>query len=79
MSPLDVELKYVQLLKYPQDASTIAQLSLEEKICWYSGQDPRRMVYLAQDARFVRFWKMYYMWPLKLKRFVFKIKALLRI
>jgi len=72
-----VDLSKVQLLKYPQDASTIAQLDLIELQCWYAGQDARQMIYLAQTEDFKRFWKLHYLWPLKAKRFLYKFKTLL--
>jgi hypothetical protein len=73
---MDIDLKHVQLLKWPEDSSTIAQLSLEEKIMWYSGQEPRHMVYLGNSPAFKRWWHWHYMMPLKLKRFAYKLKNL---
>lgn len=71
---MDIDLKHVQLLKWPEDSSTIGQLSLIEMQCWYAGQDAREMVYLGQNREFVRFWRMHYLWPLKLKRMLYKLK-----
>ena len=48
-SMMDIDLTKVQLLKYPEDAATLRLLSLEEKICWYSGQDPKMMIILRQQ------------------------------
>lgn len=77
--PQVFDLRSVQLLKYPQDASVIAQLDLIELQCWYAGQEPRQMIYLAQTKEFRRFWARHYLWPLKIKRFMYKIKGVLRI
>jgi hypothetical protein len=74
MMLMDIDLTKVQLLKWPEDASTIAQLSLIEKQCWYAGQEPRKMVYLGQNREFVRFWKFSYLYPLKVKRMFYKMK-----
>ena len=75
---LNVDLTKVQLLKWPEDASTIAQLDLIELQCWFAGQDPREMVFLGQNKEFRHFMYRYYILPLKIKRFWFKIKAYLR-
>ena len=72
-----VDLRYVQRLMWPQDRATIAQLDLEEKIMWYSGQDAREMVYLGQNKDFKKFWYWHYLLPLRSKRFVFKIRRFL--
>ena len=70
---MDIDLTKVQLLKYPEDAATLRLLSLEEKICWYSGQDPKMMIYLGNSPRFKRFWFWSYMVPLRCKRMFYKI------
>jgi hypothetical protein len=75
---MEVDLTKVQLLKWPQDASIIAQLDLVELQCWYAGQDSREMIFLAQNPNFKRFWYWTYLVPLRIKRFIFKIKAVLR-
>jgi hypothetical protein len=74
---VEFDLRHVQLLKWPEDRSVIAQLDLIGLQCWYAGQDPRHMIYLAQNKEFRRFWNQYYMWPLRIKRFMFKIKHVL--
>lgn len=73
-----VDLKKVQLLRWPSDAATIAQLDLIEMQCWYAGQEPRYMIYLSLNKEFVRFWNRHYLWPLKIKRFLYRIKAIFR-
>lgn len=72
------DLKTVQVLRYPEDKAFLATLSLEEKICWYSGQEPRYMIYLGNDPTFKRFWFWSYILPLRIKRFMYKIKNVLR-
>lgn len=73
-----VDLSKVQLLKWPRDASTIAQLDLIEFQCWFAGQPPRDMVFLGQNPKFRRFLKIHYLWPLKAKRMVYRIKSRIR-
>jgi len=68
------DLKVINVLMWPLDASIIASLSLEEKIVWYSGQDPRYLVYLAQDPSFKRFWARHYLAPLHFKRWMYRTK-----
>jgi hypothetical protein len=75
---VDVDLKHVQLLRYPEDASLLASLSLIEKQMWYAGQEPRHMIYLSLNPQFKRFWKIHYLWPLKIKRMLYKIKAVFK-
>jgi len=74
MNSISVDLIKVQLLKFPQDKATIAQLDLIELQCWYAGQDPRQIIYIAQTKEFQRFWKLNYLYPLKIKRFIYRIK-----
>jgi hypothetical protein len=75
---VDFDLQHVQLLKWPEDASVIAQLDLIGLQCWFAGQDPREMIYLGQNREFRRFWYRTYLLPLRIKRFIFKIKHILR-
>lgn len=70
-----VDLRVVQVLRWPVDKGIIASLTLEEKMCWYSGQEPRQMIYLGNDSEFKTFWKRHYLWPLHLKRFLYKLKG----
>lgn len=71
------DLRIIQVLTWPTDKAVLATLSLEELICWYSGQDHRAMVFLGQNQEFVHFWKWHYMYPLKLKRWWFRVKKVL--
>ena len=73
-----VDLTRVQLLRFPEDKAIIAQLDLLEMQCWYAGQEPRHMIYLGNSIEFKRFWKLHYLLPLKIKRFIYRIKALFR-
>lgn len=73
------DLKIIQVLRWPSDKGLIASLTLEEKMCWFAGQDPRHMVWLGQDAEFKKFWKKYYLRPLHLKRMFYRIKNAFRI
>lgn len=73
-----IDLHVLPLLKYPEDASVIATLSLEDKIYWYSSQDPRAMIFLAQNPKFKRFWYWSYLVPLRMKRFAYRIKSVLK-
>jgi hypothetical protein len=73
----DVDLGIVHHLTFPQDRNIIKDLSLEEKICWYAGQHPKHLIYLAQNPEFVAFWKRYYMRPLHMKRLWWKLKKIL--
>lgn len=73
----DIDFDVVAVMKWPEDKASLAALSLEEKIMWYSSQDARQMVFLAYNPEFKRFWKIHYMYPLKLKRFMYKLKAIL--
>ena len=75
---LSVDLKIVQVLVWPTDKAIIASLSLEEKICWYSGQNPRQLIFLGQDSQFKAFWKRHYLLPLHIKRLLYRIKNVLR-
>lgn len=73
-----IDLHVLTLLQWPEDASIIATLSLEDKIYWYSSQDARQMIFLGQNPKFKRFWYYTYLLPLRIKRFVYKIKAVLK-
>lgn len=73
-----VDLRVVQVLRWPSDKGIIASLSLEEKMCWFAGQEPRYMIFLGNDPEFKRFWKRYYLRPLHLKRFFYRIKNVIR-
>jgi len=64
-------------LKWPEDKATLRLLSLDEKVFWFASQDPRSIIYLAQTPDFKRFWYWNYLFPLKLKRFVYRIKHVL--
>lgn len=74
-----LDLQVLTLLSWPEDKAVIASLSLEDKIYWYSCQDARQLIFLAQNPKFVRFWKYTYLYPLRFKRFLYKIKAVLSI
>jgi hypothetical protein len=76
MMSTPVDLRSVQLLKWPTDASIIAQLDLIEMQCWYCAQDPRSMIWLGQNKEFKRFWFRHYLLPLRIKRVVYKLKHL---
>lgn len=69
-----IDLEVLPLLNWPQDASVIASLSLEDKIYWYSSQDARNMIFLAQKKEFLRFWYFHYLLPLRIKRYLYKLK-----
>ena len=73
-----LDLQVLPLLKWPEDQAVIASLSLQDKIYWYSSIDAREMIFLAQNPKFVRFWYWSYLLPLRIKRFVYRFKALLR-
>ncbi len=63
----------INALKWPQDARKLAALPLLELQIWISGQDPRELIYMAQDPNYVRFIKYHYLWPLRFKRFGLKM------
>lgn len=42
---------HLKSLKWPDDKRSIAKLSLEEKIVWYTGQDPHDMIDLDANAK----------------------------
>ena len=77
--PNVIDLEVLPLLKWPEHSSVIASLSLQDKIYWYSSIDAREMIFLAQNPKFVRFWYWSYLLPLRMKRFIYRIKALFRI
>ena len=62
-------------LQYPQDCARIARLSLAEKQAWWAQVNPEDMEAWESDPAFRRWWKHHYLWPLKLKRLVFKLKV----
>lgn len=64
-------------LKWPEDVSTLRRLRLDELMCWYACQDPKELIFLAQKPEFKRFMLLHYIWPLKIKRFMYKIKHVL--
>lgn len=68
-----IDLTVLPLLTWPQDQSVIAALSLEDKIYWYSSQDPRQMIFLGSNPKFKRFWYLTYLLPLRCKRFMYKV------
>lgn len=74
MNALDIDLTKVQLLQWPQDKETLAQLSLIELQCWMAGQDPRALVYLGQDPNYKKWIYWHYLMPLKIKRMFYKVK-----
>ncbi len=74
-----IDLHVLPLLRYPEDRDIIASLSLQDKIYWYSSVDARQMIFLAQTPEFQRFWKIHYLWPLRVKRFMYKIKAVFKL
>lgn len=61
-------------LRFPEDRALIAQLTLDEKAFWYGAQNPQDMVWLGNKEDFTRFWRWYYMVPLKVKRLIYKLK-----
>lgn len=75
MSNEIVSFQVIGRLKWPEDAAAISMLDLIEKQVWYSSQDPRAMIYLGNNPQFKRWWKLHYMFPLKLKRLFYKLKS----
>lgn len=73
------DLTKVKLLKWPEDATSIAQLDIIEMQCWIAGQDPRALIYLAQNPKYIRFMRIHYLWPLQLKRFIYKVKRFFHV
>lgn len=65
-------------LKWPLNAFEIKQLTLAEKEIWYFCQDSRHMIFLAQRPDFKKFWYWTYLFPLRVKRFFWKLSGILR-
>lgn len=73
-----IDLEVLALLVWPQDASIIASLSLQDKIYWYSSQDARQMIFLGLNPKFKRFWYFTYLLPLQLKRKLYQLKNIFK-
>ena len=74
-----VDLRVIQVLKWPIDKDILASLDLIELQCWWAGQGHREMVFLGHDPEFRRFWNKVYMRPLHRKRFWFKIRKFFHV
>lgn len=61
-------------LRWPDDKESIAGLSLEEKIWWFASQDPTAMTVIGNTKDFARFWFWCYLFPLRIKRLIYKFK-----
>lgn len=68
----------IYTLKWPQDRKELAKLPVIELQLWIASQDPRGLVFLAQDREYQRFIKYHYLWPLKLKRLALKLTRFFR-
>jgi len=73
-----MEVAEFSFLTFPRDRATLSKLRLDELICWYACQDPRSLIYLAQTKEFKQFWYWHYLLPLRIKRFVYRMKHKLR-
>jgi len=62
------------LLRWPDDKSIIAGLSLSEKIYWYASLNSQDVIFMANTKEFQRFWYWRYLVPLRIKRFLYKVK-----
>lgn len=62
------------LYSFPEHKGKIAALNYERKQEWYASRDPKDMVWLGNDKDFQRFWYWTYLFPLRIKRFFFKVK-----
>ncbi len=66
-------------LKFPDDKKPIAKLSVEKKAEWYAYQferQPGQVPIALTTSEFRTFWKWRYYWPLRMKRFFFRVKNL---
>ena len=58
----------ISTLRWPEDKASIAQLTLEWKQWWLGTQEPKWMAEVSETSEFRWFWRVYFFWPLKLKR-----------
>lgn len=65
------------LFRFPKEKKEIAKLSTYEKSEWYAHQFTKP-IYPAEltTKEFARFWRWHFYYPLRLKRFFFRIKNL---
>jgi len=61
-------------LRWPQDARLIARLPLPEFQMWLSAIDPRELIFMAQSREFKQFVWRHYLLPVKIKRFILKVR-----
>lgn len=70
-SGLNVDLSKI---KWPDHKEFIAGLNLDLKMQWYALQDARDMVYLGDTQEFKAFWYWHYLFPLRMKRLMYRFK-----
>lgn len=63
------------LYAFPAAKRKIAKLSYDEKMEWYATRSPEEMVWLGNNREFQRFWKVHVLWPLRIKRFLYRVKS----
>jgi hypothetical protein len=71
-----IEMGYGWLLdvKWPENKVRLALMSLKNKERWLVAQDPQRFIDLGEEKAFARFWKAFYLTPLKIKRVLYRLK-----
>lgn len=67
--------------KFPTDRKKIARLTAEQKLEWYQKQmeEAAKAGHIAYELltdEFARFWKWHILWPMKMKRFYYRVKNL---
>ena len=67
--------KFWLLYEFPARKRAIAKLSHEQKMEWYQTRNPQEMVWLGNSKEFQRFWKFNVLWPLRVKRFLYRVKS----
>jgi hypothetical protein len=63
------------LYEFPQARKKIAKLSYDQKMEWYATRSPEEMVFLGNSPEFKAFWKVHVLWPLKARRFWYRLKS----
>ncbi len=67
-------MKSFLLYGFPKDKKKISKLSLDDKLEWYASQNPQDMVFLGNNPDFQTYWKLHALFPMKLKRFYYRVK-----
>ena len=63
------------LYEFPVAKGKIARLSYDQKMEWYATRSPEEMIWLGNSNEFKRFWKVHVLWPLRIKRFLYRVKS----